>query len=65
VTPEELRSRRAALGLSQLAIAERLGIPRNTWARWERGELAVEKPVLLGLALEALAARAGGERAAG
>ena len=65
MTPEELRSRRAALGLSQLAIAERLGIPRNTWARWERGELAVEKPVLLGLALEALAARAGGERAAG
>jgi transcriptional regulator with XRE-family HTH domain len=55
VTPADLKATRLALGLSQKAIAERLGVPRNTWHRWERGLLPVEKPTILRLALERLA----------
>lgn len=58
MTPADLKAARLALGLSQTAMAERLGIPRNTWHRWERGSVAVEKPLLLALALEALLGRA-------
>ena len=35
---DRLASRRRALGLSQEALAERLGIERTTVARWESGE---------------------------
>lgn len=31
-----LRNRRAALGLSQLAVAARLGVPQNIVSRWEQ-----------------------------
>ena len=51
-----LRDQRLALGLSQAALAQRLGIPRNTIARWERGELRIEHPTLLALALWAVEA---------
>jgi transcriptional regulator with XRE-family HTH domain len=54
MTPADLLAARQALGLSQAALAARLGIPRNTWARWERSELAIEKPEILRLALERL-----------
>jgi transcriptional regulator with XRE-family HTH domain len=54
VTPADLKAARLALGLSQAAMAERLRIPRNTWHRWERGILPVEKPEILRLALERL-----------
>ena len=37
---DELRARRKALGLSQVALAERLGVTATTVARWERGEMA-------------------------
>src|SRR5262245_17315871 len=52
--PGELRSRRRALGLTQAALARTLGVAPNTLARWERGELSVGNPVLIGIALERL-----------
>jgi transcriptional regulator with XRE-family HTH domain len=60
MTGSELRTRRQALGWTQQALAERLGVPRNTIARWERGELRIEHERLLDLALEALERRAHG-----
>jgi transcriptional regulator with XRE-family HTH domain len=41
VKASDLRRRRAALGLTQLSLARRLGVAANTVARWERGELPV------------------------
>jgi DNA-binding transcriptional regulator YiaG len=35
--PSELKKVRAKLGLSQAALAERLGVKRNTVVRWEMG----------------------------
>jgi transcriptional regulator with XRE-family HTH domain len=54
MTPSELRKRRGMLGLSQGKLGERLGVPSNTIARWERGELAIEHPAMLRLALDRL-----------
>ncbi len=54
MTGTTLRYRREALGLSQEGLARRLGIPRNTIARWERGELRIEHGEMLRLALRAL-----------
>ena len=34
---EELKTLRAALGLSQASLAARLGVQRNTVTRWEMG----------------------------
>lgn len=39
MTGDELRNWRMARGLTQQQLAERLGVPANTIARWERGEL--------------------------
>lgn len=36
-TPDEVKSLRAQLGLSQQALADQLGVTRNTVARWEMG----------------------------
>lgn len=47
-----LRARRVRLGLTQAALAGRLGVSRNTVARWERGDLPVGHPDLLQLALD-------------
>lgn len=55
LSPEELKTIRLNLALSQGALAEALGLPRNTIARWERGELTVRHPTLLRLALSTLA----------
>ena len=38
---DNLRKRRARLGLSQAELAGRLGVPANTLARWERGVIEV------------------------
>ena len=51
----ELAKFRAQLGLTQERLAEMLEVPRNTIARWERGELAIEKSRMLALALAAIA----------
>lgn len=48
-----LRCHRAVRGESQAATAHRLGIPANTLARWERGELRIQHPTILALALSA------------
>ena len=52
MTPNELLSRRRALGLSQAELATRLGVATNTVARWERGERAI--PPYLQLALQVI-----------
>ncbi|HYM62038.1 MAG TPA: helix-turn-helix domain-containing protein [Thermoanaerobaculia bacterium] len=49
-----LRALREELGMTQAQLGEQLGIPSNTIARWERGELQIEKPRTLALALRAL-----------
>jgi len=59
MTPEELKQWRKRYGYSQRSLAEALGVSFVTVARWETGVRQI--PVLLSLALEALAAR-GGER---
>ena len=53
MTPNELLSHRRALGLSQAELGEKLGVPANTIARWERGELTIARPRMLRLALQA------------
>ncbi len=55
MTGDYLRFRRKALGLSQAQLALRLDIPRNTIARWERGEMRIEHGEVLNLALRELA----------
>lgn len=50
----ELKRQREALGLSQAQLARHLAVATNTIARWERGELKVEHPGMLSLALDAL-----------
>jgi non-specific serine/threonine protein kinase len=55
VTPDELRERRTALGLSQAGLGRALGISANTIARWERGEQRLSNPTLVALALDGLA----------
>lgn len=43
----ELRQRRLALDMSQSQLAGALGVSKNTVARWERGELAIGKPLMV------------------
>lgn len=38
----QIRSRR---GLTQVALAERLGVTANTVARWERNEVRIREPM--------------------
>lgn len=52
-TPDEIKALRKQLGLSQEALAEKLGVSFSTVNRWERGHRAPTKLALL--RLEALA----------
>src|SRR5579859_1400574 len=52
--PGDLRERRLRLRLSQAALAEALGVARNTVARWERNELEIRHPELVEMALDRL-----------
>ncbi|MBV9546434.1 MAG: tetratricopeptide repeat protein [Chloroflexi bacterium] len=61
--PAELRERRQALGLSQADLGRALGVPRNTLARWERGELEMRHPELVDFALDQLAGQLAGDGA--
>lgn len=55
MTPDELVHFRCdVLGWSQSRLAGALGVPVNTWARWERGVVYVQHPTILRLALERL-----------
>lgn len=47
----DLRLQRESLGLTQAELAAELGTTANTIARWERGELRIENPTMLGLAI--------------
>lgn len=58
MTPDELRSRRQALGLTQKQLGESLGIPDKTIARWEQGVFPIQHAVMLTLALSHLACAA-------
>jgi transcriptional regulator with XRE-family HTH domain/uncharacterized protein YuzE len=50
----KLRRERERLGLSQLELARKLSVSANTIARWERGELKIEHPGMLRLALASI-----------
>ena len=52
MTGHALAAWRAEHSLTQAALAERLGVHKNTVAKWERGEQAI--PPFLSLALETL-----------
>ena len=56
ITPHQLRAARERLGLTQVELAEKLGVAGNTVARWERGEIPMPGE-LLPLALAALRTR--------
>jgi len=49
-----LKRDREALGLSQAELGRKLSVSSNTIARWERGELKIEHPAMLQLAIAAL-----------
>lgn len=54
MTPDELRSRRAKLGLTQAELASALGRPLATVRNWEQGRRAIEFPGILRYILAAL-----------
>lgn len=56
MTGKELRARRLALKLTQVELGEYLGVSGNTIARWERGDMEIQHPKTLALALKALQA---------
>jgi non-specific serine/threonine protein kinase len=51
----DLRERRQALHLTQAQLARVLGVPANTVARWERGDLPMRHAELVASALDNLA----------
>ncbi len=50
----ELASRRRSLRLTQRELAERLSVHPNTVARWERGELTIERPQMIKAMLDVI-----------
>ena len=50
--PADLRKQRLRLHLSQAALAEALGVARNTVARWERNELEIRHPELIQMGMK-------------
>src|ERR1043166_1021238 len=59
LSPQRLARRRRALGLSQQALGNALGVPRNTVARWERGDTKIARPDWLTTALASLDSQKG------
>lgn len=54
--PENLRQIREGMRWTQTQAAAKVGVTENTWARWERGEMAVHPariPLLAKLLREA------------
>jgi len=52
-----MRRMRKALGLTQVELAERVGITANSVARQERGEIGISEPVALLVRLAAKTCR--------
>lgn len=46
VTSNELKESRLRLGLSQQAMSAAMGIHRQTWVKWERGERTPDNAAL-------------------
>jgi transcriptional regulator with XRE-family HTH domain len=57
MTGQEVRAARKLLGLTQAQFGERVGVQRNTVARWERDELTVGSTAAILIALLAKQAR--------
>ena len=49
MTSEQIKRLRKKLGLTQRQLAEELGVPTNTVARWEQGERTPSPPTLKAL----------------
>ena len=45
MTGKEFRKKRGALGLTQIQLAEELGVTGTAVARWERSERRISEPV--------------------
>ena len=56
LTPEQLRARRLALGLTQAQLASLLGASTMTIYRWEKGTRGIRRPALIELKLDQLSA---------
>ena len=54
ITGKELRSKRIKLGLTQVKLAELIGVTSNTIARWERSQLKIGCEKMLILALKSI-----------
>lgn len=52
MTPAELRQRRKALRLSQVDLAEALGVTQHTVSRWEEGKITLTPPRSMWLDVE-------------
>ncbi len=50
----EFLARRQALKLTHVELAERLGVHHNTVARWERGEVPIERPRMVRVMLDVI-----------
>ena len=49
-----MRDIRRRMDLSQVELAERLGVTQNTISRWESGAVTMQHPVILEMALRHL-----------
>ena len=45
MTGDELREMRKAAGLTQAALAERLGVRQSAIYRWEQGQRGISEPM--------------------
>lgn len=60
MTPQELKSRRLAAGLSTELLAVQLGVKSNTVRRWEEGEIPISVPRALEQILRSVESTRGG-----
>ena len=65
MTGEEFRRIRERLGLTQVEMAEQLGIHSNSLARLERGERAISEPIARLVTLLASMHRSGRQKKGG
>lgn len=46
MTPKQLKTLRASLGLTQSQLAEAIGVASNTVTRWEMGRHPISSPII-------------------